>query len=505
MDLTSVLAAAAGTGAGPAPSLLWAIPFVLLLAGIAAMPFVHRHWWEKWYPAVAIGLGAVAAAYYLFLSPAGPGQWLHGMQDYVGFIALLGSLFVVSGGIVINVNRKATPASNCVLLLLGAVIANFFGTTGASMLLIRPYLRMNKGHLRPYHVVFFIFLVSNVGGLLTPIGDPPLFLGYLKGVPFWWVLEHCRWPWLVTVGVLLAVFFVIDKVDHGRTTRRGPEDPGPAVSILGIFNLLFIAAIVWAVFQPGLFELLHERHEGTAPRHSLLSFFVCREVLMVTAAAVSLLLTSRRIYQHNGFTWAPIREVAILFIGIFSTMAPALQWLGANAERLPVKTPGQFYFMSGGLSSVLDNAPTYLTFLELELGKLDEGRVDAAVAEVRKMGETGTYNVDPALDGQTRAALSTVVEYHPEAIKARTVTRDQVKVAFLLGDPALNVFVVAISMGSVLFGACTYIGNGPNFMVKSIADAAGVETPTFPGYVLRYALPVLIPTYALVWLIFVYR
>jgi Na+/H+ antiporter NhaD/arsenite permease-like protein len=204
----------------------WSLPFVLLLASIALMPFIHRHWWEKRYPWVAGGLALVPAAYYFFIAPhhpgAGAGAWVHGMLEYVSFILLLGSLYIVSGGILIHVSRRATPTTNVALLLLGALAANVLGTTGASMLLIRPYLRMNKWHLRPYHVVFFIFIVSNVGGALTPIGDPPLFLGYLKGIPFWWVLEHCWAPWCVATGLLLGIFFAIDWRDHRRAERLNP-------------------------------------------------------------------------------------------------------------------------------------------------------------------------------------------------------------------------------------------------------------------------------------------
>lgn len=483
---------------------LWIIPFVVLLASIALMPFIHRHWWERYYPLVAVSLGAVASSYYWFLAPSAA-RWLTGMEEYVSFITLLWALYVVSGGIVIHVNRKATPAMNSVLLLTGAVIANLFGTTGASMLLIRPYLRMNRGHIRPYHVVFFIFLVSNVGGLLTPIGDPPLFLGYLKGVPFWWVLQQGRWLWLVAVLLLLATFYIIDRLDHGKSERHSPEDPGPAVSILGIHNLLFIALILWAVFQPGFFDVLHRMHLGTLPKsQALLTLALCREILMLAASLASILLTSKAIHHRNEFTYAPIREVGILFVGIFATMVPALQWLNQNAKLLPLQTPGQFYFTTGTLSSVLDNAPTYLTFLEAQLGKLEKAQVNQAMDELKKMADTGKLEVDPALKDHAplRNTLNTMIDYHPNEIRNRTITRDEVEVAFLLGDPVLSLYILAISAGAVLFGACTYIGNGPNFMVKSIADAAGVQTPSFLGYILRFTLPILLPVYLLIWLFF---
>jgi hypothetical protein len=216
----------------------WVAPFVLLLAAIATMPFIHRHWWEHNYGRVAIGLGAIVAGYYLLFVPFGPGNIGRSAADYISFIFLLGSLFVVSGGILIRVRARATPAANTVLLLIGAVLANVFGTTGASMLLIRPYLRMNKRHVRAYHTVFFIFVVANAGGSLTPIGDPPLFLGYLQGVPFFWVFEQC-WPvWALVNSVLLLVFFAMDKRASRTDNRAGydGDDLGPAVSLYGTAN-----------------------------------------------------------------------------------------------------------------------------------------------------------------------------------------------------------------------------------------------------------------------------
>ena len=286
----------------------WLTPFVVLLACVALMPLVRRHWWERYYPAVSVGLGLVAAAYDLFVRrDAGP--WLHGMQDYASFVALLGALYVVSGGIVIGVNRRATPAANCVLLLIGAIAANVFGTTGASMLLIRPYLKMNRGRVQPYHVVFFIFVVANVGGSLTPIGDPPLFLGYLRGVPFWWVLERARGAWVLAVGVLLGLFFVIDSRAGGKAVAPDgaggaddARDPGPGVSLLGAHNFLFIRLILFAVFRDGWFDLLGEaRREGvTLPL--LGRMVVSRELLLLAAAAGSRLLTPPAIYARTEFT-----------------------------------------------------------------------------------------------------------------------------------------------------------------------------------------------------------
>src|SRR5207247_2218931 len=211
---------------------------------------IHKKWWEKYYPLVVVLLGAIASWYYLF--GGGPShRWVEGMEDYISFIILLASLFIISGGIVIKVTRKATPTVNCILLLTGAVIANLFGTTGAAMLLIRPYLRMNRRHLRPYHVVFFIFIVANVGGCLTPIGDPPLFLGYLQGIPFWWVAEHC-WPmWCAGLGMLLAMFYAVDYGNYLRApkaVRSRLAEPHDVWRFEGLSNLFFLAVILVAVF-----------------------------------------------------------------------------------------------------------------------------------------------------------------------------------------------------------------------------------------------------------------
>ena len=354
---------------------------------------------------------------------------------------LLGSLYIVSGGIVITVGRRATPLTNSVLLLLGAMISNIVGTTGASILLIRPFLRMNQAHLRPYHVVFFIFIVSNAGGMLTPIANPPLFLGFLRGVPFGWNLEKCRWAWVLVIGALLAVFFVFDTLDHAKAERHHPKDPGPGVHIIGVHNFLFIAMIIVAVFQPGFAELLAAKRFGRV--------ILCREVIMLLAALASRLLTGEVIYQRNAFSYEAIKEVAILFFGLFSTIAPALQWLDQNAARMAPRTAGQYYVTTGGLSAVLDSAPAYLAFFELELGEAPPGQMTA-----------------------------------------------------ILANPDLDLKLLAIALGAVLFGGMTYIGNGPNFMVKSIADASGAPSPDFVKFIWRYSLPILGPLYLLVWWIF---
>lgn len=481
----------------------WVTPFVLLLAGIAAMPFIARHWWEHHFHHVAFVLGAVVAGYYLFFVQYGPGNLARAVAEYISFMFLLGSLFIVSGGILIRVRAQATPAANTVLLLIGAVVANIFGTTGASMLLIRPFLRMNQGRLRPFHVVFFIFIVANAGGSLTPIGDPPLFLGYLKGVPFFWVFEHC-WPiWAVANGGLLVVFFVMDSL-HRR--KRLPTEPaaendfGPAVSLYGASNLLFIGLILAGILlHPHINHFTHAKLGFEGP---------WRELLMALAAFGSLWSTPRRIHGENHFNYAPIREVAYLFVGIFLTMIPALNYLYHASSRGGgfLHTPGQYFFTCGSLSSVLDNAPTYLTFLKTELGTLDQNLVDRATTIVKRPGSDLTAadlaGLSEEQQAELRGAIDTLLHYHGDRVSTGSLSDEETRVGFLVGHPKLNLYLVAISMGAVLFGAMTYIGNGPNFMVKSIAEHAGADVPSFFGYVFKFAIPVLLPVLVLIWLIF---
>jgi Na+/H+ antiporter NhaD/arsenite permease-like protein len=485
-------------------ALPWTTPFVLLLAAIAIMPFVARHWWEDHYAKVSLALAAVIATFYLWRVDRGAGNLARTLAEYISFIFLLGSLFVVSGGILIRVRARATPLANTVLLLIGAVIANIFGTTGASMLLIRPYLRMNAGHVRPFHIVFFIFVVANVGGSLTPIGDPPLFLGYLLGVPFLWVVQHC-WPiWLIAVGTLLAMFFILDTRAQ-RTHRREPydgDDFGPAVSFYGGANLLFIALILIGILGHSDLNAWTKRALGfEAP---------WREMLMAVAAFGSLATTPWRVHAENHFNYAPIREVAFLFVGIFVTMLPALNYLyHAGGERgggSLLRTPGQYYFTCGALSSVLDNAPTYLTFLKTELGSLPDKPVQRAIAIAKRPGndvtEADLSGMNAEHQHELIEAINALVAYHGDRVAAGTLSEEEVRVGFLLGDPLLNRFLIAISMGAVLFGACTYIGNGPNFMVKSIAEHAGAPAPSFFGYIVCFTLPILAPVLLIVWWIF---
>jgi len=426
------------------PPLLIA-PFALLLLLIATMPLTPdrvKHWWEHNYPKVSVGLAALVGVFYLLKVPAGGLELAHTAHEYFSFIALIGSLFVVAGGIHIKAKGAATPLQNVLLLLVGAVLANFIGTTGASMVLIRPFIRMNKLRISAYHVVFFIFIVSNCGGSLTPIGDPPLFLGYLRGVPFFWLIEHVVFVWLTVIGLLLAAFYAFDLRGFKHAPRPIQEkiEEDDTFRFEGGINLVFLLVIIGAVFLPEVFFL--------------------RELVMLAAGAASYFLTPKRVHTENQFSFGPIKEVAFLFVGIFVTMMPALGFLEQHGKELGFTKPIQYYFATGSLSAVLDNAPTYVNFLKL--------------AEVSAAAE------------------------HPEAFAA--VSGDETAtVAVLLAKQAP--LVIAVSLGAVFFGAMTYIGNGPNFMVKSIADGMGVKTPSFITYIVKFSLPILLPILALAgWL-----
>jgi len=420
--------------AAPAAFSAWLIaPFALLLLAIALCPIAIPHFWHRHYPAVAVSLGAISAIWYHQVT----GEYAplrHALAEYIGFIALIGGLYTVSGGINIRVKGEATPAVNCAFLFIGAVLANIIGTTGASMLLIRPWIRMNRYRITSFHVVFFIFIVSNVGGCLTPVGDPPLYLGYLKGVPFWWALEHCWQGWLIAVLGLIGVFFVFDRANFLRAPRevRDAETAQETWAFRGLHNVVFLVVILFAVLK--------------LP-------FGWREGTMVAAALASWFTTRGEIHQANDFAWEPVKEVAWLFIGIFAAMVPALAYLQGNPP--PLSSHIAFYWATGALSAVLDNAPTYIAFLATALG-------------------------------QQRLTLGQVTDVQAFAVSHAGTLE-------------------AISLGAVFFGAMTYIGNGPNFLVKAIAEHSKVKTPSFIGYVVRYALPILLPVLALIGILFFSR
>jgi Na+/H+ antiporter NhaD/arsenite permease-like protein len=467
------------------PNPWMALPFVILLTAIALGPLWFAKWWGRYFSSVAFGLAVVAVVYYW----AGLGARDRVFQtaiEYVSFLCLIGSLFVISGGIHINVKGEATPTVNILFLFIGALISNVLGTTGASMLLVRPWLRMNRYRLTGHHIVFFIFIVSNVGGALTPVGDPPLFLGYLKGVPFWWVAVRGWSVWLVAVGLLLVTFFVVDTLNFKRAPRRirEYETAHEEWRFQGLTNFVFLAVVLGAVF-------IH--HPA-----------FLREFLMLSAAGGSYLTTRKPVHEANAFSFQPIREVAILFAGIFATMMPALDWLQANAIRLGQPGPGLFFWGSGVLSSVLDNAPTYLSFLSVAFGAaVSPDALNAVVAYVQVHGaDLGALTSDTPGADLIRHAVAALNVYTPDALLKHTVTREQAQMALVLAHPLHWQCLKAVSFGSVFFGANTYIGNGPNFMVKAIADHQKAHTPTFLGYVFKFTIPFMLPMLLVVWWFF---
>jgi Na+/H+ antiporter NhaD/arsenite permease-like protein len=334
--------------------------------------------------------------------------------------------------------------------------------------------------------VFFIFIVANVGGCLTPIGDPPLFLGYLRGVPFWWVAQHCLPIWASGVAILLGMFYAVDRLNFMRAPRRVREleTARERWRFDGLGNVFFLAVILFAVF---------------VKRPAFL-----REALMLAAAAGSYFTTKKNVHEANHFSFDPVREVAILFVGIFATMMPALDWLGGNAGALLGQNPlaGFFYWGTGTLSSVLDNAPTYLCFLKASVGTFVDADIVAQVQHLVQTGGADLAGMAGPHAEQIRNTFLALQTYHGDHVLAKTVSLDEIQICFLLGNATYNQYIVAISVGAVFFGANTYIGNGPNFMVKSIADHQKIRTPTFLGYVFKYTLPFMLPMLLLVWWLF---
>jgi len=463
------------------PNPVMIIPFVLLLLAIALMPFINQHWWEHHYPHVSVGLGLITIVYYVFFLH-NPVRMLHSGIEFFSFICLIGSLFVVAGGMHINLKGFASPIKNTLILLFGAVLSNLVGTTGASMILIRPFMRNNKTRLHAYHIIFFIFIVSNIGGALTPIGDPPLFLGYLKGVPFFWVMENVWMIWLLGIGLVLAVFIVLDTYYYRKVpaeVREMQNEVGDATKLQGMHNLGFLLVILVAVFIQD-------------PPY-------VREVIMLLAAAGSYFTTKKHVHEANDFNFLPIKEVGFLFLGLFATMVPALDWLELNAASLGITAPGHFYWGSGSLSSFLDNAPTYLNFLSAEIGLLVRPELITQVQEIIANGALNAPNF-AQYSQEVRTTVQTLVQYHGGLVASGSVPLSDIQISYLIG--VHDVYVMAISIGAVFFGAMTYIGNAPNFMVKSIAEQMGAKMPSFFGYMFRFSIPILLPIFFLVWLLF---
>ena len=418
----------------PAPSIFWVLPFVFLLLAIAVLPLVLPEFWEKnRNKAVVSFLAALPVlVYYLVVAPQ---EIPYHLEEYVGFITLLFSLYTISGGIVLEGNLIASPLTNTIFLAIGALIANIFGTTGAAMLLIRPLLKSNMDRKYKTHtVIFFTFMVANIGGSLTPLGDPPLYMGYLHGIPFSWTLG--LWPeWLFANSVLLTIYYLWDRrmwAKEPEYRKHIDELAKEPLRLKGIVNLVLIAGIMLVIIA-GL-------------------EFPYRELVMLVLAVASMLATPKKYREANFFNFDAIIEVAVLFLGIFITMIPALILLEQKGGELGVTKPWQYFWATGLLSSFLDNTPTYLNF--------------ASLAE-----------------GAFHTTLDQII-HHPQGAMV----------------------IRAISIGAVFMGANTYIGNGPNFMIKAIAESKGptrVQMPSFFGY-MKYSLGILIPLFVVITLLFFY-
>jgi Na+/H+ antiporter NhaD/arsenite permease-like protein len=464
-------AAAAGATGGHGDEIgkhlpVWSIiPFVGILLSIALCPLLTPHFWHHHFGKVSLGWAILFAVpfWYFYRDVALYNMFHIYLIDYIPFIILLWGLFTIAGGIVVRGSIKGTPIVNTIMLLIGTILASWVGTTGAAMVMIRPVLRANKNRENKVHVVcFFIFLVANIGGSLTPLGDPPLFLGFLHNVPFFWVTTAVLPHMLLTSLILLALFFVLDtfyyRKEHDRLKKIGPLEREP-IRVDGLFNFLLLGGVVCMVlmsgyWKPGSFMVLGVHMEF----QNLL-----RDVMIIVLGLLSLVTTKPELREANEFSWFPILEVAKLFAGIFMTIIPCLAILKAGSEGAlrviieVVKNPAHYYWVSGALSSFLDNAPTYLTFYNLALGKL--GLSEAMV---------------------------------PGALAVGTATTNAHFISYLQ----------AISVGAVFMGANTYIGNAPNFMVKSIAEESGVNMPSFFGYMLKFSIPMLIPCFILVTFVF---
>ena len=452
-------ALAAGPGApaidGRHLGLQWMLPFIGILLSIAILPLAAPRFWHHHFGKVSAAWAALVIVPFAAIHgvPTAVYETIHLLLlDYIPFIVLLFALFTVTGGIHIRGNMHGSPSMNTALLAIGTVLAGWMGTTGASMLLIRPMIRANDDRRHKIHVfVFFIFLVSNIGGALTPLGDPPLFLGFLKGISFFWTTEHLFSEMLLCTIVLLILFYGIDSYWYRKEGRKKPDPtPESPIRIEGGVNIILLGVIIGIVlvsgtWNPGVhFTVFHVTLEL---QH------VLRDVALIAVSILSLKLTPRQVRTDNAFTWAPIAEVAKLFAGIFVTIAPALAILRAGPEgvlaplvALVTGPDGRpldvwYFWLSGILSSFLDNAPTYLVFFNLAGG-------------------------DPAT---------------------------------LMG--ALASTLAAISCGAVFMGANTYIGNAPNFMVKAVVEEAGIRMPSYFGY-MAWSSAILLPLFVLLTLIF---
>ena len=443
-------------------NLAFCIPFAGLLLCIAMLPLVKAEWWEAHQPHAVVFWSLLFVLPFAFVY--GPGQAFEKVlecivDDYLTFIILLFGLFCVSGNITLEGDLAGSPRINVGLLLIGTMLSSWIGTTGASMLMVRPIIKMNAWRKRRSHImVFFIFLISNIGGCLTPIGDPPLLMGFMRGVPFFWSL-HLFPVLLFNVVILLTIFYFLDRRAYRKDIAEGLKPdiskPGTEVHILGLHNLIFLAMIVAAVILSGTLPGMAAFQDAEGAVRGIHLFgevtltypALIEVVIILVAAFLSFKTTSVEIRRKNHFTWGAIQEVAVLFVGIFITMQPALMILKANGASLGLNKPFEMFWATGCLSSFLDNTPTYLVFLTTA-------------------GALGFTEGMPTILGTVPIAM-----------------------------------LETISCGAVFMGANTYIGNAPNFMVKSISDENGIRMPSFFGYLL-WSITFLIPVFLLDMLVF---
>lgn len=443
-------------------NLAFCIPFAGLLLCIAMLPLVKAEWWEAHQPHAVVFWSLLFVLPFAFVY--GPGQAFEKVlecivDDYLTFIILLFGLFCVSGNITLEGDLAGSPRINVGLLLIGTMLSSWIGTTGASMLMVRPIIKMNAWRKRRSHImVFFIFLISNIGDCLTPIGDPPLLMGFMRGVPFFWSL-HLFPVLLFNVVILLTIFYFLDRRAYRKDIAEGLKPdiskPGTEVHILGLHNLIFLAMIVAAVILSGTLPGMAAFQDAEGAVRGIHLFgevtltypALIEVVIILVAAFLSFKTTSVEIRRKNHFTWGAIQEVAVLFVGIFITMQPALMILKANGASLGLNKPFEMFWATGCLSSFLDNTPTYLVFLTTA-------------------GALGFTEGMPTILGTVPIAM-----------------------------------LEAISCGAVFMGANTYIGNAPNFMVKSISDENGIRMPSFFGYLL-WSITFLIPVFLLDMLVF---
>lgn len=433
---------------------LWcSIPFVVMLLAIAVGPLIAEKWWGENKNKLLVSLFlSIPVTIYMLVNGLSESLIDTVAYDYVPFMVLLGSLFVITGGIHLSGDIKASPINNTLFLGIGYVLASVMGTTGAAMLLIRPVITTNQERKYTTHtILFFIATVANCGGLLTPLGDPPLFMLYLRGVEFTWFLNLFP-EWILAGTLLLLIYYFVDRYYYKKEDWVDIAEDYIRVEpirVSGNINFLFLIGVVISVafINKGNIPMMGEEHAAIWLKY-------LREIVLLVLTAMSLYYTKKEVRNSNKFTWEPIIEVAYLFLGIFVTMAPTLLWLAKNAASFGVTEPWQFLYASGTLSSFLDNTPTAVAFYDLARGLVSGG-------------------LPAALSGSTMIA----------------------------GVP--EIILKAICVGAVFFGSMTYIGNGPNFMVKSIAEESGIKMPGFFAYMWRFSLIVLLPVYILVQLIFI--